>query len=103
MEVDPRSEPAIPPRFTRGVNSGHDGPCHPEHNPMSFLPRPYCGDDAHGRLRVLLGLPRLRRGGAATAGGLLRLLFLRLGPLPTQAAVLDAFQRQSAKSAAATS
>jgi hypothetical protein len=56
---------------------------------MSYLLRPNGGDDAHGRLRVRLGLPGLRRGGPATPGGLLRLLFLRLGPLPTQTAALD--------------
>ena len=69
---------------------------------MSYLLSPDGGDDAHGRLRVLLGLPGLRWGGPATPWGVLRLLFLRLGPVPTQTAALDAFQ-VCVKSAAPTS
>lgn len=55
---------------------------------MSCLPRPDSGDDAHGRLRVLLGLSGLRGGGQAEDGRLLRVLFLWLRPLSTPAAVL---------------
>ena len=63
-----------------GGSTRHDGAA--IHHHLSGLRSPADGDDADGRLPVLLRLPRLWGAPAAQARRLLRVLFLRLGAVP---------------------
>lgn len=82
---------------TRLLEFEHDGIGDPDDDSVSCLPRRVGGDDADRRLRVLLGLPGLRRCGPAQAGRLLRILFLRFRPLPAQAAILASHAEERPK------
>ena len=57
-----------------------DGPV--SHDPVPEVWRRKLGDDAGERLPLLLGVPRLPVDPPTQAGGVLRVLLLRVCPLP---------------------
>src|SRR5262249_31319545 len=75
--------PALASRGTCVQSSAYDSA---ECTALSGLWRREPGGNAGERVRVLLGVPGLSDAREASAGRLLRVLLLRFGPLPTEAA-----------------